>query len=95
MTTAHFTDEKAYGFDPVGFQNDTTNDLNSATGQREGKAFATLRAHFAVAGHTLTRSNPADGAVTYYAVRWGFCRALDDLNAVAQFLTQIGGFNGL
>ena len=86
--TAH---EKAHGYDPVSFQTDTTNDLNFPTGQREGKAFATLVARFALAGHTLTRSNPADGAVLYYAGRWGLSRALHDLDAVAQFLTQIGG----
>ena len=84
------TKEKAHGYDPVSFQNDTTNDLNFPTGQREGKAFATLAARFALAGHTLTRSNPADGAVLYYAGRWGLSRALHDLDAAAQFLTQIG-----
>ena len=88
LTTTH---EKAHGCDPVSFQNDTTNDLNFPTGQREGKAFATLAARFALAGHTLTRSNPADGAVLYYAGRWGLSRALQDLEAAAQFLTQIGG----
>lgn len=56
-----------------------------------GKAFATLAARFALAGHTLTRSNPADGAGLYYAGRWGFSRALPDLQAAAQFLAQIGG----
>ena len=87
-TTTH---EKAHGCDPVGFQNDTINDLNFPTGQREGKAFATLAARFALAGHTLTRNDPADGAVLYYAGRWGLSRALHDLDAAAQFLTQIGG----
>lgn len=87
-TTIH---EKAHGCDPVSFQNDTTNDLNFPTGQREGKAFATLAARFALAGHTLTRSNPADGAVLYYAGRWGLSRVLHDLDAATQFLTQIGG----
>ena len=87
-TTTH---EKARGCDPVGFQNDTTNDLNFPTGQREGKAFATLAAFFELAGHTLTRSNPADGAVLYYANRWGLSRVLHDLDAASQFLTQIGG----
>jgi len=87
-TTTH---EKAHGCDPVGFQNDTTNDLNFPTGQREGKAFATLAARFAVTGWLLTRSNPADGAVTYYAGRWGLSQALHDLDAAAQFLAQIGG----
>ena len=85
------TKEKAHGYDPVSFQTDTINDFNFATGQREGKAFATLAARFALAGHTLTRSNPADGAVMYYAGRWGLSRALHDLHAAAQFLTQIGG----
>ena len=83
--------EKAHGYDPVSFQTDTTNDLNFPTGQREGKAFASLAARFALAGHTLTRSDPADGAVLYYAGRWGLSRALHDLDAAAQFLTQIGG----
>ena len=87
-TTTH---EKARGCDPVGFQNDTTNGLNFPTGQREGKAFATLAARFALAGHSLTHSNPADGAVLYYASRWGLSRTLHDLDAAAQFLTQTVG----
>jgi hypothetical protein len=91
MTTT--THEKAHGCDPVGFQNDTTNKLNFPTGPREGKAFASLAARFAVAGHTLTRSNPADGAAMYYAGRWGLSRALPDLHAAAHFLVQIGGGN--
>ena len=89
MTTT--THEKAHGCDPVGFQNDTTDKLNFPTGQVEGKAFASLAARFAVAGHTLTRSNPADGAAMYYAGRWGLSRALSDLQAGAHFLAQIGG----
>ena len=56
-----------------------------------GKAFASLAARFALAGHTLTRSNPADGAAMYYAGRWGLSRALPDLQAAAHFLAQIGG----
>ena len=86
------TKEKAPGTcDSEELVADTTNDLNFPTGQREGKAFATLAARFALAGHTLTRSIPADGAVLYYAGRWGLSRALHDLNAAAQFLKQIGG----
>ena len=87
------TNEKAHGCDPVGFQNDTTNDVNFPTAAHEGKAFATLAARFALAGHTLARSNPADGAVMYYAGRWGLHRALPDLEAAARFLMQIGGGN--
>lgn len=77
--------------DSKGLRTDTNNDLDFPTGQREGKAFASLAAHFALAGHTLTRSNPADGAVMYFAGRWGLHRALDDLDAAARFLAQIGG----
>ena len=90
----HYTPiKKAHGCDPVSFTDDTTNDLNFPTGQRQGKAFASLAARFALVGHTLTRSNPADDAVMYYAERWGLHRALPDLDAAAQFLTQIGGGN--
>lgn len=42
------------------------------------------------AGHTRTRSNPADCAAMYYAGRWGLFHALPDLKA-AHFLVQIGG----
>ena len=83
--------EKAHGCDPVSFTDNTTNDLDFPTGQREGKAFAILAARFALAGHTLTHSNPAEGAVLYYAGRWGLSRTLHDLDAAAEFLTQIGG----
>ena len=86
------TKEKAPGTcDSKGLVIDTTNDLNFPTGQREGKAFATMAERFALAGHSLTHSKPADGAVIYYAGRWGLSRALHDLDAAAQFLTQIGG----
>ena len=57
------------------------------------QAFAILAARFALAGHTLTRSNPAEGAAMYYAGRWGLSRALPDLQAAAHFLAQIGGGN--
>ena len=87
------TNEKAHGCDPVGFQNDTTDGLNFPTAAHEGKAFVSLAARFALAGHNLTRSNPADGAAMYYAGRWGLSRALPDLQAAAHFLAQIGGGN--
>ena len=83
------TMKKAHGRDPAGFQNDTTNDLDFPTGQRRGKAFATLAARFALAGHTLTRSNPADGPMIYFVGRWGWQQALPDLEAAERFLTRI------
>ena len=93
MTHTNTTHEKAHGCNPVSFETDTTNDLDFPTGQREGKAFSTLAARFALVGHTLTRSSPADGAVMYYAGRWGLYRTLPDLEAAAQFLAVIGGAN--
>ena len=55
------------------------------------KQFATLRAQFAMQGHTLLRTSPTDGAVTYYAQRWGLVRYLPTLVDVERFLAQIGG----
>ena len=79
--------------DSEGLKTDTTVDPNCPMGQRAGNAFATLAARFSLVGHTLTRSDPADGAVLYYAGRWGLSRALPDLEAAAQFLAVIGGVN--
>jgi hypothetical protein len=36
----------------------STNDLDYPTGQRGGKAFATLAARFALLGYQLTRTDP-------------------------------------
>lgn len=80
---------------PTGGGNPTAgnaiNDLNSPTTQRPGKAFGTLRAAFALKGHALHRTDPADGPVTYWAERWGLVRYLPTLHDAALFLTQIGG----
>ena len=87
-TTTH---EKAQGTcDSNGLAADTTG-ADFPTAAHDGKAFDSLAARFALAGHTLSRSNPADGAGLYYAGRWGMSRALPDLQAAAHFLTQIGG----
>lgn len=83
------TNEKACGFDPIGFHNDTTNDLIFAAAQRDGKAFANLAARFARPGCALTRGNPADEVVLYYAGRWGLSCTLHEVDVAAQFLTQI------
>jgi hypothetical protein len=55
------------------------------------KAYADLRARFALAGHQFHRSNPADGCVLYYATRWGLVRELASLEDAERFLHQIGG----
>ena len=68
-----------------------TNSKNLPNPRGAGNDFASLAARFALAGHTLSRSNAADGAGLYYAARWGMSRALPDLQAAAHFLAQIGG----
>ena len=87
-TTTH---EKSPGTcDSKGLAANTTGP-DFPTAAHDGKAFANLAARFALAGHTLSRSNPADGAGLYFAARWGMSRALPDLQAAAHFLVQIGG----
>lgn len=87
-TTTH---EKAPGTcDSKGLAADTTG-TDFPTMAHDGKAFASLAARFALAGHTLSRNNPADGAGLYCVARWGMSRALPDLQAAAHFLAQIGG----
>ncbi len=55
------------------------------------KLFATLRAQFAMRGHSLHRTDPSDGPVTYWAERWGLVRYLPTLADAQHFLVQIGG----
>ena len=79
---------------PTGGGNPTAgaiNDLDFPTKSRPGKAFETLRAAFALKGHTLHRTDPADGPVTYWSERWGLVRYLPTLHDVVLFLAQIGG----
>ena len=91
MTAAHTTNEKAAGASNTNGLHTDTNDLNFPTAERQGKAFATLAASFALAGHTLHRTNPNDGPVSYCAERWGQTRYLPNLDAALRFLMQIGG----
>lgn len=69
----------------------THNDHDTATAECDHKAFATMAAQCALQGHTLTRSNPNDGPVTYYASRWGLVRHLPNLDAVRAFVRMVGG----
>lgn len=56
------------------------------------KAFATLRAKFALQGHRLERAFHGENKEpTYYAERWGLVRWLPTLHDAAMFLAQIGG----
>ncbi len=55
------------------------------------KQFATLHAQFDMQGHTLHRTSPTDGPVSYLAERWGLARYLPTLDDARRFLAQIGG----
>ena len=57
----------------------------------DGKRFATLRAHLALRGYSLSRTAASDGPVCFYVTRRGMARELRDLAAVARFLDQVGG----
>lgn len=92
MTTNTNTKEKAPGAcDSKGLTTHTNNTADFATTDGEGKAFKTLAAGFALAGHTLHRSDPQDGTVTYWAARWGMVRHLPTIDAARRFLDQVGG----
>lgn len=80
---------------PTGDGNPTAgnaiNDLDFPTAERTDKVFSTLRAAFAMKGHALHRTDPADGPVTYWAERWGLVRYLPSIDTARLFLEQIGG----
>ena len=53
---------------------------------------ATMKAKFALLGHTLQASTRADdGRVTYTVSRWGQSRCFTSTHDVQAFLAQIGG----
>lgn len=54
------------------------------------KAFQTLRARLALAGHALSRTDSSDGPCSYFVTRWGMVRELRDLDAVKRFAAQVG-----
>ena len=68
-----------------------TDGSNFPTPDAQCKEYKTLAAGFALAGHTLRRSDPKDGAVNYWAESWGLVRYLPTIDAARRFLDQIGG----
>jgi|JI10StandDraft_1071094.scaffolds.fasta_scaffold1338804_2 hypothetical protein len=67
------------------------NDLDTPTGQREYKAYATLAARYAMQGCELIKSDPAiDGPARYIAMRWGsVAKPLADLDAAGDYLAKL------
>lgn len=56
------------------------------------KALKNLQATFALLGHALQRTHTeGEEAPTYWVSRWGHARPFKSLNAVREFLIQIGG----
>jgi hypothetical protein len=88
MTTAHTTNEKGHGCDPVPFQNHTINDLNFPTGSRARKASVSLKAQFERAGHLVHEGGNDD----YIVVKadWCMSRHCRDYSALVAFGRQLG-----
>ena len=55
----------------------------------DAKAWATLKARAALAGHSLYRTVD-EGEVRYFAQRWSMSRGFNDLESVERWLRQIG-----
>lgn len=55
------------------------------------KSWATLQARAALAGYALYRTAAEDGAVAYFACRWGMVKALGSLEEVDSWLTMVTG----
>lgn len=69
------------------------NDLDTATADRERKAFAMLSAHFALLGLVLIKGDPSiDGQAPYFAARrgWG-AQPLASLEAADAYLVGLLG----
>ena len=64
----------------------TTNDLDYATGQRPGKAIATQIAELALAGHTVHKLQCGDFLVS----KWGYSHYAQDFEALQAFAKKLG-----
>ena len=68
------------------------NDLDTATGQRERKAYFTLAAQYALSGMELVKGDcEVSGQAPYYATRCGLWRPLESLEAARAYLTMVAG----
>ena len=71
---------------------DTTSLTTAENLGNSQKQIATLRAQFALLGHTLQTSKRADdGRVTYAVSRWGQSRCFSHVHDLQAFLVQLGG----
>lgn len=88
MTTAHTTNVKGHGCDPVPFQKHTTKDLDYPTGQSPGKASAMLKAQFARAGHLVHEGGNKDYIVVM--ANWCMSRHCPNYAALVAFGRVLG-----
>lgn len=67
------------------------NDLDTPTGKRERKAFATLAAQYAMRGYVLIKGDPAiEGQVHYCVMRWRrLAQPLEGLQAATDYLATL------
>lgn len=74
------------------------NDLDTPTGQRACKAYATLAAQYAMLGYRLIKGDPsAAGQAPFYLMHWGApAKPLADLDAARDYLAKLtrGGAAG-
>lgn len=69
-----------------GGQRKEVGDGNSTAQPQVDKAFATLRARAALAGHALDRRVDGRGLAVYAASRWGWSRPFADLALVERWV---------
>jgi hypothetical protein len=88
MTTAHTTNGKGHGCDPVPFKNHTTNDLDFPIFDDASKGLATAKAKFALRGHSVHDGSNHDFIVVQK--NWGHSRHCRDYAALIGFGRQLG-----
>lgn len=80
------TNEKAPGAINTEGLKTTTNDLNSATGERHSKAITTQIARLALAGHAVHKGKSDD----YIVCKYGLSRYCQDFEALQAFARKMG-----
>ena len=66
------------------------NDLDTATGPREGKAYFTLAAQYALAGLELVKGDwEVRGHALYYVTGYGLFKPLENLQAARVYLARV------
>jgi hypothetical protein len=79
---------------PTGDGNPTACHTNTRTLSKPvntDKAFASLRAAYALKGHSLHRADPNDSGAAYWVERWGLVKLIPTIDAARRFLDVIGG----